>query len=106
MEQYRGDLRRVVRVRLDDQLIRRLDPSDVIQEVFLKAAPQVEKWLEEEKSVYACLYQLTRRHLDRIHRDHLQRERRSVAKERANVDLPDDSIADLAARLIDGGSSP
>src|SRR5688572_22330959 len=99
LERHRPSLRRVVRVRLDDRLIRRLDPSDVVQDVFAEALREVHRWIREEKSVYACLYQLTRERLAKIHRDHLRREKRSVKREEPPMELPDGSVADLAERL-------
>ena len=106
LEQYRDDLRRIVRFRLDDRLCGRLDESDVVQEVLLDASKELNRWqADETKSVFACLYQLVRVRLARVHRDHLSREKRDVRREE-HAQLSGRSACCLAERISGREHSP
>ena len=103
---YRDDLKRVVRSRLDPRVARRVDPADVVQDVMLAAHGQVEQWQRDGKSIYACLYRLTRDQIARLHRDHVHRQKRSVSREESQLRFSDESVLDLAARIVSSGTSP
>lgn len=105
LEHYRDDLRRIVRFRLDSRLCGRLDESDVVQEVMLDASKELDRWKEETKSIFACLYQLARVRLARVHRDHLSREKRDVRREEQPF-VSDRSAACLAERISGRERSP
>lgn len=103
LEQYRNDLRRIVRSRLDSRLAGRFDASDIIQNVLVSATKELDHWKRDsQKSVFACLYQLTRTAIARVHRDHLVREKRAVNREQVN----DTSAVCLAERLMGRETTP
>ncbi len=107
---FREPLRRVIGLRLDPVLARRIDASDVVQDVLLEAAQRLREYLKNP----AMPFQLWLRHLaqDRIidtHRRHRLAQRRSVDKEQPLAKpawATDDSSAGLVAQLIDTTQTP
>lgn len=95
---YRPRLRQMVRLRLDKRLAPRLDPSDVLQEIYLDAARQAADYLRRPKvSFYIWLRGLAWERLLKLQRRHLSAQRRSVNRE---LVLPAKSSALLAAQLM------
>ena len=84
---YDGRLRRVIRVRLDRRLLRRVDADDVLQETHIEAVQRLPEYLAERKvplliwlrflAVQRCIT-LARRHLMAAGRD-ARREQRMDA---------------------------
>ena len=105
---HRGRLKRMVAVHLDRRLVGRLDPSDVVQEALAEAAVRLPDYVAERPvPFYPWLRQIAWERLVRFHQHHLQAKRRSVTREEAwQPALPDDSVADLANRLVNHGTSP
>lgn len=105
---HRDRLRRLIALRLDRRLTARVDPSDVVQEVLADAVQQLPDYLRRRPlPFYPWLRQLAVDRLVELHRRHVQAQKRSVAREEPGVfNLPDESAVELAARLIDLGSSP
>jgi RNA polymerase sigma-70 factor (ECF subfamily) len=108
LTRHRDQLRRMVAIRMDRRLAARVDPSDVVQEVLAEAAGSLSDYLRERPlPFYPWLRQLASDRLVGLHRKHVGAARRSVMREEPGVrELPDDSVADLAGRLIDSASSP
>jgi RNA polymerase sigma-70 factor (ECF subfamily) len=108
LARHRPRLRRMVRLRLDPRLSARVDPSDVVQETLAEAARRLEEYLRRPPlPFYPWLRQIALDRLLDLRRRHLRARKRSVAREEPDVlSLPDESAAELAARLIDLGSSP
>jgi RNA polymerase sigma-70 factor (ECF subfamily) len=108
LERHCGRLRRMVAWRLDRRLAARVDPSDVVQEVLAEADCKLERYLSERPMPFlAWLRQLAWEHLRVLHRRHVRAQKRSVRREEPGVlALPDESAAELAARLVDSASSP
>lgn len=103
-ESFRKQLRRMVELRLDGRLAARLDPSDVLQEVYLDMAGQIEGYLREPKvSVYIWLRGLAWERLLKLQRRHLGAECRAVGREQA---FPLDSSAALARHLLAPDANP
>lgn len=97
---YRDQLKKVVDARLDGRLAARMDSSDVVQDAMGSAVDSVATWLEQEKAIYACLYQLVRDRIAIIRRDHIAAQKRTVKKEVAMFsDLSSDSVMHLCQRL-------
>jgi RNA polymerase sigma-70 factor (ECF subfamily) len=98
----------MVRLRLDPRLSARVDPSDVVQETLAEAARRLEEYLHRPPlPFYPWLRQIALNRLLDLRRRHLRAAKRSVVREEPGVlSLPDESAAELAARLIDLGSSP
>jgi RNA polymerase sigma-70 factor (ECF subfamily) len=106
---HRDRLRRMVRLRLDRSLQARLDPSDVLQDVYIEFAKSVAAYAQQpEAPLFLWLRMLTERKLHYLHRTHLgtkQRDtRREVSLHRGS--LPQASSAMLAARLLGKFTSP
>lgn len=106
---HRDALRQLVRMRMDRQIQRRVDVSDIVQEVLIEANRRLQDYLANP----SMPFHLWVRHIarDRIidaHRRHRVSAKRSVDREQAMV-VPggmDRSSIVLAGQLMDGGKSP
>jgi RNA polymerase sigma-70 factor (ECF subfamily) len=105
---YRKRLKRMVGLRMDRRLAARFDPSDVVQDTMITAALRLSDYLRKRPiPFYPWLRQLALEWLVDLHRKHVQSKKRTVRREAPGVlNLPDDSIAELAARLSAGGLTP
>ncbi len=98
-DRHRDAVRRLVHMRLDRKLQRRLDVSDVVQEVLLTASRRLEKYLDDP----AMPFHLWLRHIakDRIidaHRRHRVSAKRSIDREQyAAAPTQDHSTHQLVA---------
>src|SRR5579871_4053174 len=81
---HRDRLRRMVAVRMDQRLMARLDPSDVVQEALLDAAGKLPDYLREQPiPFYPWLRRVTWEVLSKLHRKHLHSRKRSVVREQS-----------------------
>ncbi len=105
---HRERLRRMVVSMLNPRLSARIDPSDVLQEAFAKAAQRLPDYLRAQPvAFYPWLRQIVKERLIDIHRRHIHAGRRSINKEtRFDVYLSDTSAMLLADRLISRDPSP
>ena len=107
--EFREPLRRVIDMRLDPAVARRVDASDIVQDVLLEANQRLTEYLKSP----AMPFHLWLRHLaqDRIidtHRRHRLAQRRSVDREQP-INRPawaDESSLGLVAQLIDTERTP
>ena len=107
--EYREPLRRVVNLRMDPVLGRRVDASDIVQDVLIEANQRLVDYLKNP----TMPFHLWLRHLaqDRIidtHRRHRLAQRRSVDREQ-QINRPawaDDSSNSLVAQLMDTDRTP
>ncbi len=107
LEGYRGRLRRMISLRLDPRLRRRLDSSDVIQEAFVDVTKRLEEYRSTPKMpFYLWVRLLTAQKLMEFHRRHLGAEMRDVRREVAARVYPEASSASMARAIVDQGSSP
>ena len=103
---HRDRLRRMVAVRLDRRLAARVDPSDVVQEALADACRQLSHYLRERPlPFYPWLRQLAWNRLVDLYRRHVLARRRSVTREEPPP-LPNESVAELADRLVAADSTP
>jgi RNA polymerase sigma-70 factor (ECF subfamily) len=94
----------MVELRLDARVAARLDPSDVLQEVYLDMAGKIEGYLRQPKvNFYVWLRGLAWERLLKLQRRHLGAECRAVGREEA---LPLDSSSALAGQCLAPGTSP
>ncbi len=108
--EFREPLRRVIGLRLDPVLARRVDASDIVQDVLIEATQRLKEYLKAPNMPFA----LWLRHLaqDRIidtHRRHRLAQRRSVDKEQPIAKpawASDESSVGLVAQLIDTEKTP
>lgn len=109
MDRHREAVRRMVQLRLDHAVARRVDASDVVQDVMLEASQRLTDYLRSPgMPFHLWLRQLA---LDRIidmHRRHRGAQRRSVDREQnfSGVGSDEQSAADLAALLRDAELTP
>ena len=105
---HRDRLRRLVVLRLDRRLQKRLDPSDVLQEVYIEASRRLKNYLEKPAvPVFIWLRFLTGQKIQDLHRRHLAAKARDARKEISLDDVvyPEASSAALAASLIASDSA-
>jgi RNA polymerase sigma-70 factor (ECF subfamily) len=105
---YRQRLQRMVGLHMDRRLAARFDPSDIVQEALADAAQRLSDYLQRRPlPFYPWLRQLAWERLVQLHRRHVRTGKRSVAREEAGVlDFPEDSAAELVARLVAAEASP
>ena len=109
IDRHRNALRHLVRMRLDRKIQRRVDVSDVVQDVLIEANRRLKTYLENP----VMPFHLWIRHIarDRIidaHRRHRGSAKRSVDREQAMV-IPGGfgkSSIILAAQLVDSEKTP
>ena len=105
-----GDrLRRMVSLRLDPRLQGRVDPSDVLQDVYLEASEQLPEYVRDPTMpFFLWLRYLTGHNLGRVHRFHLGTQARDAGRDISiyRGTLPEASSAALAAQLLGHESRP
>jgi len=109
LERHRDAVRRLVRMRLDQKIQRRIDVSDVVQDVFVEANRRLREYLQAP----VMPFHLWLRHIarDRIidaHRRHRVSAKRSVDREQSLTPAGpvDRSTRELAAQLSDQQLTP
>lgn len=109
LDRHREALRRMVAMRLDQRIRRRVDASDVVQDVLVDANRRLEKYLENPvMPFHLWLRQMARDRLIDAHRRHRASAKRSVDREQGMVvggDM-DRSTMELAAQLCDDQLTP
>lgn len=109
MDRHRDALRKLVDHRMDRAIARRVDASDVVQDVLFEASSRLAKYLDQPTlPFHLWLRQLARDRLIDMHRRHRKAQRRSVDRERPLVSRAhsDQSSLDLIARLADAELTP
>src|SRR5438552_13298166 len=105
-ERHRDRLRRMIRFRLDDRIHARVDPSDVLQDVFVEFARALPDYVRNpEYPFFLWLRFLTGMKLNAIHRHHLGVKARDPRREVALAGPPASS-GSLASFLLGDNSSP
>lgn len=105
LSQYHERLRRMVAVRLDPRLQGRVDPSDVLQDVYVEAAQQLDEYARNPTVPFFLWLRLLAKHrLGRTHRYHLGTKQRDASREVA-LDGEVSSVV-LAACLIRPAERP
>jgi RNA polymerase sigma-70 factor, ECF subfamily len=109
LAEYREPVRHMIGLRLDRAIARRVDASDVVQEVLLEASRRLQDYLRNP----AMPFHLWLRHIakDRIidaHRRHRQAQKRGVDREQplAPAGWADRSSLELAAQFVDQELTP
>jgi RNA polymerase sigma-70 factor, ECF subfamily len=108
LARHRVRLLALIALRMDPRLRTRLDPSDVVQESLAEADRRLAAYLADQPlPFYPWLRGLALERLAQLHRRHVRSQKRSVAREEHSLSaLPEDSVRELAARLVGRGSSP
>ena len=109
LDRHRDALRRMVQMRLDRRIQRRVDVSDIVQEVLFEANRRLSKYLQDPKMPFHLwLRHMARDRIIDAHRRHRVSAKRSVDREKpltspANVDR---STMEIAAQLCDPAITP
>lgn len=109
MNRHRDALKRLVRMRMDKALARRVDASDVVQDVMFEASRRLNDYLREPKMPFHLwLRQLAKDRIIDMHRRHREAQRRSVDREQPleSPQFADRSSLNLAAQLRDHELTP
>jgi RNA polymerase sigma-70 factor (ECF subfamily) len=108
LDRHRPLLLRIVALRMDRRLAARVDASDVVQDTLARAARDLSEYLQRPSvPVWVWLRQIAWERLADVHRRHIRAQRRSVAREEpGRIPLPDESVIQLARRLLASGTSP
>lgn len=109
MDRHRHSLRQMVRLRLDQRIQRRIDVSDVVQDILIEANRRLQRYLAEPQlPFHLWLRQIARDRIIDAHRRHRTSLRRSVDREQS-LAAPrgqDQSSMQLAAVLGDQRLTP
>ncbi len=100
---HRDPLRRLIALRLDPALRRRVDASDIVQDVLVDANRRLPDYLQTSAMPFSLwLWHMARERLIDAHRRHRVAARRSLDREQPLAAArPDQSSLDLAAQLKD-----
>ena len=109
MDRHRNSLRQLVRMRLDQRIQRRIDVSDVVQDILVEANRRLQRYLENPiMPFHLWLRQIARDRIIDAHRRHRVSSRRSVDREQP-LAAPrgyDESSFQLAAIIGDNKLTP
>ena len=109
LDKHRDALRRMIELRLDRAVQRRVDASDVVQDVLVEAHRRLADYLVERKlPFHLWLRQIAKDRMIDAHRRHRGSARRSLDREQplASPVHADESALDLAAQLRDRELTP
>lgn len=108
LDRHREVLRNMVRSRMDQKLARRIDASDVVQDVMLEASQRLNDYLRDPKLPFGLwLRQMAQDRIIDLHRRHRVARRRSLDREQqAARGFGDKSSLELAAQLRDPELTP
>jgi RNA polymerase sigma-70 factor (ECF subfamily) len=109
LARHRDALRRLIGLRIDPALGRRVDASDIVQDVLLDADRRLVDYLAAEKMPFHLwLRCLARDRLIDAHRHHRRAQRRSLDREQAmpKTAWSDQSAVDLADLVRDRQATP
>lgn len=109
LAQHRRRLHRMVQVRLDDRIAKRIDPSDVIQDAYAEAWRRLDTYLANPPMpFFLWLRAITAQRLLLLHRHHLGVKARDAAREISfhSGTVPEASTTVLANELVAQHTSP
>jgi RNA polymerase sigma-70 factor (ECF subfamily) len=108
LDGHREALRRMIGLRMDPAIGRRVDASDIVQDVLLKASRRLADYLKNPTMPFALwLRHLARDHMIDEYRKHRLAERRSLDREQPLVAHDEDlSSLDVAAVIPDHELTP
>lgn len=109
LDRHREAVRRMVQMRLDHAVARRVDASDVVQDVMLEASQRLTDYIRNPSMPFHLwLRQLAKDRMIDMHRRHRGAQRRSVDREQnlSCFNSDDQSAADLTSLLRDAELTP
>jgi RNA polymerase sigma-70 factor, ECF subfamily len=108
LDRHRAAVHRMVRMRLDQKILRRVDVSDVVQDVLVEANRRLQDYLQNPgMSFHLWIRQITQDRIIDAHRRHRASAKRSVDREQVLAPQGEDqSSVILAAQLCDPELTP
>ena len=108
LDRHRGALHRMIQMRLDQKIKRRLDVSDVVQDVMLEANRRLRDYLQKPSMAFHLwLRQIAKDRIIDAHRRHRSSGKRSVDREQNLAPVNDErSSILLAGELCDPQLTP
>jgi RNA polymerase sigma-70 factor (ECF subfamily) len=108
LDRHRDALRNMIRARMDQKLARRVDASDVVQDVLLEASQRLDDYIRDPKLPFGLwLRQMAQDRIIDLHRRHRVARRRSLDREQQRAGpSADQSSLELAAQLRDPELTP
>ena len=109
MDRHRDALRRMVQMRLDQKIQRRIDVSDIVQDVLIDANRRLKDYINNPvMSFHLWLRQIAKDRIIDSHRRHRVSAKRSVDREQAMAAPAgmDRSTLELAAQICDPNITP
>ncbi|MEZ6135002.1 MAG: sigma-70 family RNA polymerase sigma factor [Pirellulaceae bacterium] len=101
-DRHRDRLKRLVQLRLDSRLARRLDPSDVLQDVYVDLHTRIVEYETSDLPFFLWLRLKVGHRLVDLHRYHLGAQKRDAGREISlhRGPIPLASTASLASQLM------
>jgi RNA polymerase sigma-70 factor (ECF subfamily) len=109
LAEHREPVRHMIGLRLDRAIARRVDASDVVQEVLLEASRRLQDYLRNPvMPFHLWLRHIAKDHIIDAHRRHRQAQKRGVDREQplAPAGWADRSSLELAAQFVDQELTP
>lgn len=108
LERHRVGLRRMIEMRMDRRMARRVDASDVVQDVFLEASGRMADYLARpDLPFHVWLRQLAQDRIIDLHRrNHAQRRDMDREQGMHQPRFGDQSSLDMAAQIQDDQLTP
>ena len=108
LARHRNRLRKLVAIRLDCRIAKRIDASDVVQDTLVKAAKRLKDYSRTRPvAFYPWLRRLAIDRITELHREHIRAQRRSVTRETIrDPELSDFGRDALISHLASMGGSP
>lgn len=105
--QHRDKLQRMVRFRLDRRLYGRVDPADVMQDVWLETSRRIEDYTTNPAvPFFVWVRQIAYQIIIDLHRRHLGAQKRNVSQEVSIGKSNCDTSLSIAAQLVGDLTSP
>lgn len=109
LDKHRGPVRRLIELRLDRKVQRRVDVSDVVQDVMVEASGRLDKYLSDPSMAFHLwLRQIAWDRIIDTYRRHRVSAKRNMDREQpiAAGKGPDQSTMELAQQLCDPALTP
>lgn len=109
LDRHRDSLRRMIGMRLDQKIMRRVDVSDVVQDVLVEANRRLQTYLANPvMAFHLWIRQIAKDRIIDAHRRHRVSAKRSIDREQpmAAPGPVDQSTVELAAQLCDPELTP
>jgi RNA polymerase sigma-70 factor, ECF subfamily len=109
LDRHRDSLRKLIGMRLDQKIMRRIDVSDVVQDVLIEANRRLQDYLENPvMAFHLWIRQIAKDRIIDAHRRHRVSAKRSIDREQAlaTAGPVDQSTIELVGQLRDPALTP